>query len=211
MPRRFSRISPSLRGKPIKLERVLQISESHCGPAVVQMLLANLGIGVSQEQVAEAGGATELIELHGMRVDQLALAVKLISPAVTFWFKQNSRLRELIALVTRHRYPVGVEWQGLFEDDESSETEDADYGHYSVVTHVDLKRKELIIADPYKDFVDQDRIFSLEFFARRWWDTNEITDPTTGRTELVEDYHMMFIITPAEATFPAELGMIAAR
>jgi hypothetical protein len=210
MPRKSS-LSPSLRGKPIKVQRVLQISESHCGPAVAQMLLANVGVTVTQEAIAELGGATELIELHGMRVDQLAHAVRLLSPEVTFWFKHHSRLRDLIALVTRYRYPVGVEWQGLFEDDESSETEDADYGHYSVVTHVDLKRKELIIADPYKDFVDQDRIFSLEFFARRWWDTNEIVDPITGRSELVEDYHMMFIITPAELTFPADLGMISAR
>lgn len=209
MPKRLTShtYTPPLR--PLNFARVTQISESHCGPAVIQMLLANLGIEVTQEEVAELGGATELIELHGMRVEQLALAVKLISPNIQFWYKENSKLKELITLVKTYKYPVGVEWQGLFdsEDDDDDDDDDSDYGHYSVVTHVDPKRKVLIIVDPYKDFVSQDRIFSFDTFASRWWDTNEVTDPETGRDKLVPDYHMMFIVTPREATFPALLGM----
>jgi hypothetical protein len=169
------------------------------------MLLANLGIEVTQEDVAELGGATALIDLHGMRVDQLALAVKLISPVIQFWYKDHAKLKELTALVKTYRYPVGVEWQGLFGSEE--EEDDGDYGHYSVVTHIDTKRKELIIVDPYKDFVSQDRIFSFETFTARWWDTNEVTDPETGRATLLTDYHMMFIITPQDVTFPTLLGM----
>src|SRR5512133_2564863 len=96
--------------------RFTQISESHCGPAVIQMLLSNLGIEVSQEAVAEAGGATELIELNGMRVDQLARAVRVLAPDARFWYKDHSSLDDLIRLVSEYRYPVGVEWQGLFED-----------------------------------------------------------------------------------------------
>ncbi|RPI28884.1 MAG: hypothetical protein EHM70_16260, partial [Chloroflexota bacterium] len=165
--------------------RTMQISESHCGPAVIQMLLANLGIEVTQEAVAEAGGAAELIELNGMRVDQLALAVKELAPEAQFWYKDHAKLDELVALLNVHHYPVGVEWQGLFEDEddedeeedddeedeeddddenvlEDSETEDEDYGHYSVVSHVDEENKQLIIVDPYKDYVSQDRIFSFD-------------------------------------------------
>jgi hypothetical protein len=169
-----------------------------------------LGIEVTQEEVAELGGATELIELHGMRVDQLALAVKLISPNVQFWYKDHAKLKELVTLVKNYKYPVGVEWQGLFDsedDDDDDDDDDADYGHYSVVTHVDTKQKQLIIVDPYKDFVSQDRIFSFDTFTSRWWDTNEITDPETGKARLVPDYHVMFIVTPKEATFPTQLGM----
>jgi hypothetical protein len=107
---------------------------------------------------------------------------------------------------------VGVEWQGVFTepgvDEGESETEDTDYGHYSVVTQVDRRRRLLIIADPYKDFISQARIFSFAEFRERWWDTNEITDPDTGQALLVEDYHMLFIAAPAEVEFPPELGLI---
>ena len=75
MQRRSTKRRPVRPLRPLKFARSTQISEAHCGPAVIQMLLANLGIEVTQEDVAELGGETALIDLHGMRVDQLALAV----------------------------------------------------------------------------------------------------------------------------------------
>ena len=188
-------------------QRFTQISELHCGPAVVQMLLGNLGIEVGQEQVAAAGGAAEMIEENGMRVDQMAIAVRALVPQVEFWWKEQATLNDLALLIHRYRYPVGVEWQGLFEEDELAETGDSDYGHYSVVTHMDRRKRELIIADPYKDFIAQDRIFSFEFFDRRWWDYNEVIDVQTGQTKLVKDDHLLFILTPLTSTFPIRLGM----
>ncbi len=188
-------------------DRFTQISESHCGPAVVQMLLHNLGIVVTQEAVAEAGGASDLIELHGMRVDQLKLAVRQISPQTCFWYKDHSKIEELVRIVTDFDYIVGIEWQGLFEDTLEDETQDADYGHYSVVTMADSDSRKLVIVDPYKDFRSQDRIFTFEFFLSRWWDVNEISDPLTGKDRPVEDRQMMFMITPEEVTFPQLIGM----
>jgi len=203
-----------------------QISESHCGPAVIQMLLANQGVQVKQEDIAEQGGAVHTIETHGMTVDQLALAVQQLAPETQFWYKDFASLDDLIELVETHRLPVGVEWQGLFEDEDDEdedddedteeedyeddppgETEDTDYGHYSIVTHVDRENEQLIIADPYKDYIDRDRIFTFAQFEVRWWDTNEITNPRTGRTKIVEDYHMLFVVTPKETTFPISLGL----
>jgi hypothetical protein len=58
-----------------------------------------------------------------------------------------------------------------------------------------------------KDYIAQDRIFGFEDFEDRWWDFNELTDASTGETRLVEDYHMMFIVTPKQVLFPLELGM----
>lgn len=188
-------------------ERFTQISESHCGPAVVQMLLSNLGIEVSQEAVAEAGGATALIELNGMRVDQLARAVRLLAPQAQFWYRDHAGAATLIHLVSEYRYPVGVEWQGLFEDRLEDEEDDGDYGHYSAVIIVDEKEKRIVIADPYKDFRSQDRVFDLDWFVTRWYDFNEVVNPKTGRKRLVEDREMLFIVTPYEETFPRELGM----
>ena len=188
-------------------DRFTQISESHCGPAVIQMLLHNLGIEVAQEDVAEAGGASDLIEQHGMRVDQLDRAVRQLAPKSCFWYKDHSMIEELVRIVADYDYPVGIEWQGLFEDTLEEETQDGDYGHYSVVTMADSKSRKLVIVDPYKDFRSQDRIFTFEFFISRWWDTNDFPDTLTGKDRLVEDRQMMFMITPEEVTFPRLLGM----
>jgi hypothetical protein len=189
--------------------RFTQISESHCGPAVIQMLLSDLGIDVSQENIAEAGGAKDLIEMNGMRVDQLALAVQRLAPQTHFWCKSPASLEDLITTVRDYRFPSGVEWQGLFyaTPEEEPETGDDDYGHYSVVTIIDPVNRQLVIADPYKDFREQDRIFSFDFFLPRWYDFNEVKDPETGKLKLVEDRQMMFIITPKDEEFPLELGM----
>jgi len=188
-------------------ERFTQIGESHCGPAVIQMLLQNLGIEVNQKAVAEAGGASDLIEQQGMRVDQLAQAVRQLAPQTRFWYKDLSTIEELAQIVADYDYPVGIEWQGLFEDRLEDETQEGDYGHYSVVTMVDSNSQKLVIVDPYKDFRSQDRIFTFEFFMSRWWDTNDFPDPQTGIEHLVEDRQMMFIITPEDVTFPWLLGM----
>ena len=174
------------------------------------MLLHNLGIVVTQEAVAEAGGASDLIEQHGMRVDQLDRAVRQLAPQTRFWYKDHSLIEDLVQVVADYDYPVGIEWQGVFEDTLEEETQDGDYGHYSVVTMADSIGRKLVIEDPYKDFRSQDRIFPFEFFISRWWDTNEIPDPLTGKTRLVEDRQMMFIITPDDVTFPQLLGMTRA-
>src|SRR5574338_282691 len=97
-------------------ERFMQISEAHCGPAIIKMMLSNQGIEVTQEQVAEAGGATSLIAMHGMRVDQLARAVQVLAPSMRFYYKDQSTIDELARIVQIYGYPVGVEWQGVFED-----------------------------------------------------------------------------------------------
>jgi hypothetical protein len=203
------------------------------------MLLSIEGIEVSQEAVAEAGGATDLIELNGMRVDQLALAVTRLSDQVVFYSKDHASLDELIQVVNHYRYPVGVEWQGLFEDDEEddedvgdddneenkleaglspdqvlppdSESEEVDYGHYSVVIQANRRKKQLVIADPYKDYFEQARLFHFGEFEARWYDYNEVPDPLTGQPVLVEDYHMMFLVARKNVLFPRRLGMRAFR
>ncbi len=210
----------------------MQISESHCGPAVIQMLLSNIGIEVMQEDVAEAGGAASLIELNGMRVDQLALAVSRLAPQAVFYYKDHSTIEALARIVIDYRTPVGVEWQGLFDDEddedleeedeedeedeaeapegsvmEDSETEDEDYGHYSLVVQAYRRRRQLLIADPYKDYFSQTRIFDFGTFEKRWYDFNEIPDPTTGQPVLVEDRNMMFVIVRRNVLFPRRMGM----
>ena len=188
-------------------DRFTQISESHCGPAVIQMQLQNLDIEVTQQAVADAGGASDLIDQLGMRVDQLDRAVRKLAPQTCFWYKDHFLVEELVQLVTDYDTPVGVEWQGLFEDTLEDESQDGDYGHYSVVIMADSKSRKLVIVDPYKDYRSQDRIFTFDFFITRWWDVNNSPDPLTGADHFVEDRQMAFIITPEEVTFPRLLGM----
>lgn len=215
-------------------ERFKQISESHCGPAVIQMMLSGLGIDVTQRQVAEAGGATSLIAMNGMRVDQLARAVAALAPTARFYYKEHAELEEVLRIVQVYRYPVGVEWQGVFEDEAAaeldrgnrnwvrrdapnrlddlgllpdSESGDNDYGHYSMVVRADRRRRLLMIADPYKDFFSQTRIFDYGVFERRWYDYNEITNLSTGETVLKKDERLFFIVTSKSALFPRRMGL----
>ena len=188
------------------MRRVSQITDSHCGPAVIEMLLSNVGINATQAEIALAAGVQDVIEMHGTRVDQLALAVRRLAPQMQFWYKEHSTLADLEALVMQHRFPVGVEWQGVFEDEGEADPE-PDYGHYSVVALIDPEAQALIMVDPYHDYVLQDRAFALDEFNERWWDNNLVPNPATGKEELVEDYHMMFIVTPQASTFPESLAM----
>jgi hypothetical protein len=80
---------------------------------------------------------------------------------------------------------VGVQWQGLFTDDEDEINDDT--GHYSIVTRVDEEKQELIIADPYKDFRNQDRIISRQTFLKRWWDENEVRNSLSRKKYTLHD------------------------
>lgn len=192
-PRKFSR-----------LRRIEQITENHCGPAVLQMLLENIGITAAQEEITEAAGATRTIETHGTRVDQLANAVQQLAPIAKLWFKEKATVEDLEYVLDVYKYPVGVEWQGLFDD---MDDDDEDYGHYSIIANIDRAKDELIVVDPYKDFVDQNRIIPMSTFLNRWWDFNEVKDPETGEKTFKKDEQLFFVVAPLSVTFPAELGM----
>jgi predicted double-glycine peptidase len=185
------------------MKRVRQISTAHCGPATVKMLISYLGIKVLQRQIVEVMEARKKLRTHGMTVRELAIAVERLFPELQFWSKEDSSLADLAAVVNKYKYPVGVEWQGEFE-----EYSDDDDGHYSVVTEIDLSTNRVMLSDPYWLFAGSDRHFSVRDFEERWWDTNEIIDKVNRKRFYVEDFHLMFIVTPKNVTFPEELGMI---
>lgn len=196
------------RCRPLALPRVRQISEYHCGPAVLQMLLGQCGVSADQQHLTELADVAATIAAYGARVDQLARAVAWLREGVRLWFKTNATEDDLVAVVCRRGWAAGVEWQGLFE--ESEEDEDfvaGDYGHYSVVTRVDRARGLITLRDPYPDFWRKDRVFGLDWFVSRWWDVNLAPTPGTGRLRPVEDRRMLFVVTGKRARFPAMLGM----
>ena len=137
-----------------------------------------------------------------MFISEMGDAIRILAPDMQFWFKHNSSLSDLRQLVMNYKYPAGVEWQGVFYEDE-----DEDNGHYSLVTYIDTTNNIIMLADPYKRFAGSDRIFHILEFEDRWWDENEIRDPETGSTRFERDYHTMLVITPKVDAWPEELGM----
>jgi hypothetical protein len=167
------------------------------------MLLENIGVIVTQEEITEAAGATQTIATHGTRVDQLAKAVHQLAPTANLWYKEQASAENLEYVLRKWKFPVAVEWQGLFNDMD----DDDDYGHYSILVGMDKEKDEVIVIDPYKDFIEQSRIVSLNLFLSRWWDFNEIKDSKTGEKIFKKDDRLFFVVSPLNVVFPVELGM----
>ncbi len=184
----------------------VQISESHCGPAVLQMLLGNIGIDISQQAIAEAAGITKTIARDGTRIDHMVKAIENLHINARLWYKAQSTIQDIGLLLDTYRYPVGVEWQGLFETEDTEV--DGTSGHYSIVTRVDGQNKALIIVDPYKDFAAQDRIIRNTTFLKRWWDENEI-DTASGKVKTIRDNQVLFIVTPLSIQLPESLQILS--
>jgi len=168
------------------------------------MLLENIGVNATQEAITEAAGATATIATHGTRVDQLATAVHQLAPDARLWYKEKASTDDLEYVLTEWKFPLGVEWQGLFDE---VDDEEEDYGHYSIIAHIDKAKDELIVVDPYKDFVDQNRIIRMSVFLKRWWDFNEAKDLETGEKVFKKDEQLFFVVVPVSVNFPVELGM----
>ncbi len=185
------------------MPRVKQISSYHCGPAVLKMLLGFHGVKAYQRDIAIAAGIEHTIKTYGMTIPQMAAVVQKLAPQFQFWHKADASLKDLQEIIIVRSHPVGVEWQGVFE-----ELADEDDGHYAVLTHIDIANNAVMLADPFGRYAGTDRRFGVLEFERRWWDTNEVSDFHARRYEKILDYHMMFIVTDFHATFPEELGMM---
>lgn len=183
-----------------KLLRARQETSSYCGPASLIVLLSHIGVdGLTQERIARTTGKLARVRKDGMTPAELGAAVAKLAPSVQFWIKENATTLTLEKITRKYKYPVGVEWQGIFGKGAGRlkfDDEDDDPGHYSVVTHISRVGKYLLLADPYYS-ASKDRKINLEVFVKRWWDRN-------GRKT---DRHFIYVITPKSITFPKELGM----
>jgi hypothetical protein len=204
-----------LKGKPFpSMTRTRQISIYACGPATLEMLFSFVGLKVSQTALIRSIRAGNKIKEYGIDVNDMAKAAGIkAKKKYSFWRKQNSKIGDLDKVVNKYHHPAGVEWQGVFY-----ENEDEDSGHYGVITKVDkqslpLRGKKsgyLRIADPYFNgyfhFHGTDRKFNIPEFKKKWWDVNEVK-VVGGRTRRIKDIRMMFAITLKGETWPKKLGM----
>ncbi|OGD78893.1 hypothetical protein A2368_01695 [Candidatus Collierbacteria bacterium RIFOXYB1_FULL_49_13] len=164
------------------------------------MLFSHLGVYVDQDEFVEATGLKHRLQQFGMTVEEMGVAVYKIYPYFTFWYKEKAEITDIETIIEEYKYPVGVEWQGVFLEDE-----DDDNGHYSIVTAVNPARDSIVIADPYMKFAGVDRHFTVTEFLDRWWDVNDIS--VFGKTVQKRDDRVLFIVTPEEVTWPESLGM----
>ncbi len=160
-------------------------------------------------ELSYAINAEEYIHDRGTRPDELAKAVHEIAPQVQFWYKEHTTIEDLDSLINHFKYPVGVEWQNLFYETIEEEMEDTDgqpwnydFGHYSIVTAIDVDDDQITMVDPYFEFEETYRYFSLRWFESRWYDINP--QPMPGHQ--TRDDRVSFIITIKGTPFPKLLG-----
>lgn len=201
-------VEDRIKGKPFPgMARTSQKSVYSCGPATIEMLFSNVGLKVKQGSLVRSIRAQNKIKAYGVNVKDLAKASKIAAKGeFVFWHKNNSKISDLDRIINKYNYPVGVEWQGVFY-----ENEDEDSGHYGVITRLDRKEGTLRIADPYFngffDFEGVDRKFKIKDFVKKWWDTNDVKIGNSTRTRNIKDVHMMFVITRRGENWPGKLGM----
>ncbi|HSV95119.1 MAG TPA: GNAT family N-acetyltransferase [Spirochaetia bacterium] len=211
------------RGLAGKMERVCQLNNSYCAPATLAVLLQHYGIEADQEQIVSAASTKEHVVQHGMSIEMLGLAVRNLYPEKRLWAKRDSSLADVEKMVRVYNYPVGMDWQGIFESNDY-EKEDleissdpleendpnhickGDAGHYSVVVDVDRANDNVRITDPYGNFAKEDRFVEVQDFLNRWWDDRMDTLPD-GSKKYVYENRLMFVVVPESVRLPEELGM----
>lgn len=202
--RRLLALEDKIFGLPFpKMERIKQITNSHCGPAVISALYSNLGVKTSQRGIVASLRLQKKILQYGLNLKELARASKIIGKNnFTFWKKEEAKISDLDAIINKYNYPAAVEWQGVFYEDE-----DEDNGHYCVITKIDRKSGTIRVLDPYPKFAGVDRKFKIKAFEKRWWDQNEIKVSGTSKRRTIKDTRMIFLITPKGETWPQKLGL----
>lgn len=205
LDREILRLEEAIKGRSFPtLKRIKQITSSHCGPATLVSFFSFLGIRTSQGRIVRSLRAENKIKDTGLVIKDLARAVRIVGKGkFTFWKKEGAEVGDLEKIVNKYKFPVGVEWQGVFYEDE-----EGDNGHYSIVTEVNRDRGYIKLSDPYKRFAGLDRKFRLSDFEKRWWDSNEVSIPYSKIKKLVYDRKLMFLITPKKDEFPRSFGMI---
>ena len=179
----------------IEIRRVWQ-EKGHCGPTSLEMMLSLYDLDVSQEAIAEAAGVQETISEDGSRIDELGLAIKGLVPEYVLVAKYDSSLDDLETLVEGFGLPTGIEWQGVFVDDEGAPFEE---GHYSVVVKVDRDAESITIVDPARRSALVDGKLSFADFQERWWEDNHVPSlADSDVNEVIRNQRLLFVVVPDE-------------
>lgn len=177
---------------PSGVTRIFQL-DGHCGPTTVQMMLRRYKVYLSQPEIARETKAGDTIHEHGCRIDQLGLAVSALATDYVLLAKYDATISEIRHIIEDFGMPVGVEWRGQFYREDGTRYED---GHYSVVTHVEIRRGVLKIVDPDETSVLPNGELSIEEFESRWWDENWLGSPEDPASPIARTFHLIFVVVP---------------
>lgn len=206
-------------------KKVRQETGSYCGPAVVEMLVGNLGKTVTQVEVVEACEAKETVMEFGIPLVDLAKGVKRLFPRLAIWEKHSSTIEDIKAMVDAG-YPVVVDWQGIFTEDEYGDeiwntrnkfgslvskfkkepVSIGDQGHYCIVVDIDIKKGFMEFVDPYGHYAGKSRFVAIWEFEERWWD-DRIGLDKDGKKKLIVENKLMFVISVRSDSFLKTVGM----
>ena len=198
------------------MTHVEQKWDAFCGPAVLAMLLSQHGVALEQRAIPKAAHVSaKQIDDLGMRLDQLALAVRKLAPNYTLWAKRHATFEDLHLFVNTYRLACGVEWQEKTSEEELEDLrkegvdpEKIDMGHYSVVTGIDMDAKKLSLQNPSYYAHKKEQVFSIDEFESRWFDTNQLEkDAPEEAQDWIDDNHVLFLVAPRAMVFPESIGL----
>lgn len=179
-----------------------QQTESHCGPAVIAMLLARFHIAVTQDEIVAAARIKSRILRLGSRPDHLGRAVEHLAPGYRLWFKNFATATDLHKLVNDFHVPVGINWQGLFYSSVEEETRlgrNDDHGHYSIVVAFNQAKNVIKLVDPF--FEASIRTFTYSWFKTRWWDLVPEKNPFYTK-------RFLYVVLPENSPIPSKFHML---
>jgi hypothetical protein len=206
----------------MKLKRFRQANSCYCGPATTQMLVSEFGLELDQDVLVEVAGAKKTVMKAGITLEEIARGVKKIYPDLVIWQKMNSKIED-VAKMLKQGYRVGVDWQGIFSQDDYNDDEytwldnvwnkltgapelKGFQGHYCVALEVDIKRGYVRYADPYGHYAGKDRFIAIWEFLERWWD-DRVGRNKSGKKIYVFENRLMFLITKKNDILPKKMGM----
>lgn len=135
-----------------------------CGPAVIQMVLARVGIKKSQGEIAK-----DVYKKWWGTPQQIILAYlsrffKIVN------YKQNATFKDVSFHLKKGNIVILNWWDDL-------DSESAGGGHYSIAASYDHKLKALTLVDPSNDRPGIWTIADMEF-NKKWYDTIDVHDRT---------------------------------
>ena len=203
-----------------------QLTGSYCGPAVMQMLASSLGVSVYQETLVDACEARKTVMKEGISLIDLAKGLRKLNPDLIVWAKMDSKIEDIKEMLD-FGYPVAVDWQGIFTEDEYGDeiwnrsdklvswwgkqmgepVSVGEQGHYCIAVEINTNKGYLRFADPYGHYAGKDRFVALWEFEERWWD-DRIDKDEKGKKKYVLENRLMFVVTKKGDKTPKKLGMV---
>jgi ABC-type bacteriocin/lantibiotic exporter with double-glycine peptidase domain len=132
--------------------------DGYCGVAVIQMILAKVGIEKSQENIARYVYKKWYGTPHDFMLGYLSKFFKIVN------YKNNAEIKDISYHLKKENIVV-VNWW----DDLNGEPE----GHYSIVADYNKETKMLTLVDPSNERNGIWDISSKEF-VKKWYDTIDL-------------------------------------